>query len=463
MNNYQPINNGESLQSARTKINNIGTNALGPEHNTDTAAHGTTVVKTVSQTLTAAQQSRARANIGAASTSDIVAGAVRYDASQALTDAQKAQARANIGAITAGEIPSAEFNYVVSDLSAFNATTPSETIDAAIGGFGNLSAATAAGKTVIMQYGGIGYCSLLYDRTPVINPIRLYRVWGSSYNGTVTVMEILNTSGTLSFTKQDIPLSGGGSSIDPATTESYGSVILGYGYGDYRDAGRVATMDEEGKIPTANLRDAYSNPDTGGVVKVTLNGGTQDAGKVPIVSTDGRLSFMVLPSADTQMQGAVTLASNTGNSTDLGKVPVLNEYGQVNAAVIPGMAGYKERRFVTMSPSLTIPENDPYDIYDMLIDFQGTPANVAIYPPYSQYETRGKIKIRIQCLNSPGGPAHEIYPLQGYAPVSLPPLTQDNLFIYCVVLERLSTKMWAVTFKDRIPVPDQLTFIDING
>lgn len=52
------------------------------------------------QSMTEAQKAQARANIGAASPSDIPTGAVRYDAAQTLSTAEKAQARANIGAAT---------------------------------------------------------------------------------------------------------------------------------------------------------------------------------------------------------------------------------------------------------------------------------------------------------------------------------------------------------------------------
>ena len=47
------------------------------------------------QTLTDAQKSQARENIGIDAT--LLTGAVRYDAVQTLTDAQKLQARQNIG------------------------------------------------------------------------------------------------------------------------------------------------------------------------------------------------------------------------------------------------------------------------------------------------------------------------------------------------------------------------------
>lgn len=72
------------------------------------------------QSLTATQKAQARSNIGAPSTSDIISDPVRYSA-QSLTDAQKAQARSNIGAISSSEVDSLGFyiadGYICQDIS----------------------------------------------------------------------------------------------------------------------------------------------------------------------------------------------------------------------------------------------------------------------------------------------------------------------------------------------------------
>lgn len=490
MNNFQPINNGESLQSARNKINNIGQNALGPEHNIDENSHGSIVVKTVAQNLNDAQKSRARANIGAPSMSDIVSGAVRYDAQQALTEAQKMQARKNIGAISSGEVTGGAVRYDVVqnltpaqqaqartntgaasitalnnklDLATFDINMPEEK---QIVGFNNLGLQyykpqlsdtdldnlptdgfwwgetytqkvdyqldrmcffiqtpkvvngnlftyqtkfngasilrrSKVGNGEWSEWSDIGTDNLYFDNglskdengevgivggdtmfkigefkhyaaESIIYPTTTNNVQfgfmhrDNPYTSNASDMGLLfyynredaslryhyqlfiNANGVYMRSCSD-PLNASvprqtwygieweelGGNVGPATTEKYGTVILGYGEGDYRDAGRVATMDEDGKIPNKNLRDAYSNPTEGGIVKVTLNGGTSDANKVPLIGSNGTLSFMVLPDADKQMKGAVTLASNTGNSTDNGKVPVLGADGKLNVNTLP--------------------------------------------------------------------------------------------------------------------------------
>ena len=141
-----------------------------------------------------------------------------------------------------------------------------------------------------------------------------------------------------------------------ANTERYGTVILGRGVGGYRDAGRVITMDADGKMPNANLQDAVENRFEGGIVKVTLNGGTADAGKVPMIGSDGKLSPYVLPDgigssggapATTTQAGVVTLASNTGNSTDAGKVPMIGGSGKLHPSVLPeGIGGAGEPVYI---------------------------------------------------------------------------------------------------------------------
>ena len=127
----------------------------------------------------------------------------------------------------------------------------------------------------------------------------------------------------------------GGGDVAIASTERLGTVILGWGVGDYRDAGRVITMDTDGKIPNNNLRDAFNNAELGGIVKVTWAGGQEDAWKVPMVGDAGYLSWSVIPIATPYLPGGVTLASNSGTSADDGKIPAIQPDGKLHPNVVP--------------------------------------------------------------------------------------------------------------------------------
>ena len=215
--------------------------------------------------------------------------------------------------------------YGIEDMS-------SEEIDEKIGGWDNLREAIIRARNINALVDASGQWAQLTGKNQGNHTIILSDV---NVEGTKTVWTIDKSQedGSLSCQKQSF-----NGNVDIATSDRYGTVILGYKAGDYRDAGRVAVMDEEGKIPNVNLRDAYSNPDLGGIVKVTLNGGSSEAWKVPMINEDGRLSFSTIPLATNSLCGGVTLASNTGTSSDSGKVPVCGSNGKLPSEVLPDIS-----------------------------------------------------------------------------------------------------------------------------
>ncbi|MDD6210532.1 MAG: hypothetical protein PUB21_08010 [Bacteroidales bacterium] len=209
-------------------------------------------------------------------------------------------------------------------------TLSSPEIEDRIGGWDNLRRAIIKGRNINAIIDASGQWVELTGKNQGNYTIVLTDVNSTDDIKTVWKINKSQTEGTLTALKETVELT-----VSAATTENYGTVILGKGLGDNTDSGKVPALDSDGKIPNANLRDAFNNASEGGIVKVTYNGGTMDKYKVPFVGDNGVLSPYVLPEATNEEKGAVTLASNTGNSTDNGKVPVLGADGKLNVNTLP--------------------------------------------------------------------------------------------------------------------------------
>lgn len=103
------------------------------------AADAADVVTLSSMTLTDTQKSTVRTSIGAASAADVSGlgdGVVRHDESQSLQDANKTQARSNIGAASAADLTA--LATAIGDLTSIDFVTVFETaLNAGSGGSGS--------------------------------------------------------------------------------------------------------------------------------------------------------------------------------------------------------------------------------------------------------------------------------------------------------------------------------------
>ena len=502
MNNFQPINNGDSGLNARLKINNLGANALGDEHNSDTSAHHGFVArsragaKASENPYTAVETDNLGSSMGAniygpnfAATKYI--GAYMLDASRIkniiskfggselampsywginLENSAGSSLYSDSAFFHAGlfvlsrneESNNSQYPFKVVLFSGKdgvkkayfkNGATPDLTAWTAIGGGGDISIEN------MVQPGEDFY----------LQPVNSIWTPAPNYNGDFFY-------GLALFNPGDTPQNRG-----ILYYHVYVIDTICYHKQIFLHQGKVYTREAQTAFPPILVtnpwpttpwqtlfveRFAIDNPTTGGIVKVTLNGGSPaDYGKVPFLNIDGRFSNMVIPYATIYDQGGVKLAENTGNSTDAGKVFVADVDGKLPLAGLPSIPGMNERRkkeYLSNPGTYSIAANDNYEVYDLLIT-QANYNNISIKPPaIPTLDRRGKIKVRAQ-IKAPAGGQLELYDNYGPPALSFTLSNSGNpadLYIWSIIFEQFSPGRWTVLATKMWTSPGQDDFIN---
>ena len=337
MENFQKITpwdeatqTGDNGTSSAQKINNLGQNALGPEHNTavdvhsaaitpkisahNTAAnaHGDAFVRTTVQQLSVQQQNIIKQNLGLGGSLD---GAVRYDDYQSLTSSETRRALENMGLPDSTSRKSdTELDDIIYTWWTWGVTDSEkvgwdpkrrfwwwqsyEVIDGAY----HVHQTRLSGK--------------LLQRRSKIGETGTWTAWTDIAGGT-----------TLTGYREDW------TSPDEATQASDGNSLV-VEWGPIRKTGGTLTP---ASFLFHNSNRVGSGQDIIGSAQTEIftDGTIRTRAKTPDQPGWGAW-VNIGGDATTTHAGVVTLASNTGDGTDSGKVPVIQPNGKLHPNIFPG-------------------------------------------------------------------------------------------------------------------------------
>ena len=472
MNNFQPINNGETGLSARTKINNLGNNALGPEHNQDTSAHGNTVLKTVAQNLSAEQQRTALSNIdGEQSGTASTAVATHNNAMSAHVDFMS---RGRIGMRSDKNSFSATETDNIGNSTGANAYRPGSTNATKYIGANYVQKASDL-KAIITKYGGSetympGYFGFCIETESGESSVM---VSGDKYNSgffsfSLNMDEnkdefpfkiaVFSTRGVKHayFRNGTTPIMTAWQSIaDGEETE-----ITGYRE-DWTSPDQ-ATMNLDGNLMEwGPIKSAAREPSSFLIHNLT---GYSPSGIPPIIASqmqifsDGTMRTRtgtpisdmgweewkeIAPNATTAKAGMVTLAANTGNSTDAGKVIALDDNGLISREITKE----KDNTITMLSQGSGISlGNTDYDVYNIVSVLSGSPNPPRIYIPTST-DNRDRIKIRLN-IASANANTNTVLIDNGGAITSYSTPGGTSKWIYFIFEKFIGT--WRKTFEEQV-------------
>ena len=146
--------------------------------------------------------------------------------------------------------------------------------------------------------------------------------------------------------------------------------------------------------------------------------------------------------ATTTQAGTVTLASNTGNSTDAGKVPALGTNGKLSTKVLPD-----ETLLVSESAAmhnyLTESGLGVYDIYRLTYKPTSS-APIIIYLPTTLGCGRRRIKIRVELVNTSSNPS-SIYVVEAGGTKTVATVAAGATVTSYIIAEHFGNGEWRVS------------------
>ena len=359
MNSFQPSNNVDSGLTARTKINNLGSNALGPEHNNDPYAH---------PNITSGDAAIAVHDASAAAHPDFVSRGRSGSKSTAnpYTSEETDNIGSNIGANAygAGANPSinatkyigSHFVQTAYDLRSI--LTKYGGHESTMPGYFGFCLETESGTSSIAvpndKYIGGFFClSLNLDNNKAAYPFKVVKFstigMRQAYfrNATTPVMTAWESiGGGAGAAAYPIDFSLLGPTVSSANIDA---AIGGWAnFSAAVDAGRVFyNTGTPGKNNFFAIRRSATSivfvfwDDAGKQIvtyTITNNSGTLSCTLIfnGLLTEQNYQDYVRNVRATTSQDGTVTLASNTGNSTDANKVPVVQSNGKLHPNVIPG-------------------------------------------------------------------------------------------------------------------------------
>jgi len=427
MNNFQPINNGESGSSVRSKLNKLGSEALGTEHNQDASAHNSFFVKTSLQELTAEQQRTALANINGETAGTTTAAIATHNANAAahpdFVSRGRAGNRGGGNTYTATEIENMSDNLghnayghnftamMQIGLQRVNTALRLQAIitkfggtDTKMPGYYGFSLRNGSGGDSLQnpndQYIPGFFCfSLNEEENKAAYPMKIVIYDGSGArkayfkNGATPTLTAWKEIGgtTLMGYREDW------TSPDDATIPNGSTAESIYEWGFIKDGD--ATYNNAYQLLHYAYGQGYpAYVGTARQIRIWTNGVMETREKPPFNAWGEwqPVGGGSTPATTTQA-GVVTLASNTGNSTDAGKVLALDSNGKLPVS--------ETRQRITTGGTYYI--TDDIDVIDIYM----VASNINIYLP----ETTDRLekKIRIQSIGS--GYSFNIYNSYGRA------------------------------------------------
>ena len=432
MNNFQPINNGESGSEVRSKLNKLGSEALGPEHNLDASAHGSAFVKTSAQGLAAEQQRTALANINGEQAGAASAAITAHNTNAAAhADFVSRGRQGGVGgdnAFSATQTENLGSNFGMNAYGHnFNATKyigaqrvySADRLKAIITKFGGTDtqmpgyfgfsvesedrAFTSPNKAYIP---GIFFFSLNDEANSATYPMKI-----AVYDGTGARKAYFRNSTTPTLSAWQ-PIGGGDEETPPL-------IIQPRGLTNSSTSAEITTAIGSWAALTGAIWDGRTimiNQYAGGqrdiqilICKflgniVYIHAFTSDTMTVWVIENyvpDYDVlrcsvnTYSVGAPATTTQAGVVTLASNTGNSTDAGKVFAADANGK-----LPLTALSETRQTLSLSPGGTLNLSE-YPNVDVFIINQTSSSSVVgrIYFPAGQ-DARTKIKLRMNLTST---------------------------------------------------------------
>ena len=419
----QNLTNGQKAQAKA----NMDVDATIATHNNSQSAHGNIVVKTIPQTLTAAQKEQARTNIGASTggSGDIDTAIATHNANAAahpdFVSRGRAGNRGGGNTYTATEIENMSDNLghnayghnftamMQIGLQRVNTALRLQAIitkfggtDTKMPGYYGFSLRNGSGGDTLQdpndQYIPGFFCfSLNEEENKAAYPMKIVIYDGSGArkayfkNGATPTLTAWKEIGgtTLSGYRDDW------TNPDEATIPNGSTAESIYEWGFIKDGD--ATYNNAYQLLHYAYGQGYpAYVGTARQIRIWTNGVMETREKPPFNAWGEwqPVGGGSTPATTTQA-GVVTLASNTGNSTDAGKVVALDINGCLPRAVVP-----EKRVPITLSSGGTVRLSDypGQDVFVLTYTTASTNPPLVYLP--SAADTRAKIKLQIRLTST---------------------------------------------------------------